>query len=84
MNRRCRNRTKRLRQRPEKPDTSYNESCHCLYAVAAFFVCYFAGVLDAGCKKVRRYVILKAVQGHMINMALFYHVYEVWVKNPRL
>ena len=47
-------------------------------------VCYFAGVLDAGCKKVRRYVILKAVQGHMINMALFYHVYEVGVKNPRL
>ena len=25
MNRRCRNRTKRLRQRPEKPDTSYNK-----------------------------------------------------------
>lgn len=80
MNRRCRNRTKRFRQRPEKPDTSYNESCHCLYAVAAF-LCYFAGVLDAGCKKGRRYVILKAVQGHMINMALFYHVYEVGVKD---
>lgn len=45
-------------------------------------MCYFAGVLDAGCKKVRRYVILKAVQGHMINMALFYHVYEVGVKTP--
>jgi hypothetical protein len=38
-------------------------------------------MLDAGCKKGRRYVILKAVQGHMINMALFYHVYEVGVKD---
>lgn len=46
------------------------------------FLCYFAGVLDAGCKKSGIYVILKAVQGHMVNMALFYLVYEVWVKTP--
>lgn len=35
----------------------------------------------SGCQKFREYVILKTTQGHMINMALFYHVYEVGVKD---